>query len=204
MSTSPKSGKELLQQIRPTRREEKTQLCLRSDLLDQHEKLSEDLIEAQGSKSERLGGSGGTSKTAKSIAKELTALEAEIEKTSMWFTMQEVGRSTWQAICDRHPPREQFLSDLYAGYNVDAVLDDAIRECLVDPVFADCADPNCTHDDCGTWENLEKVLNHSEWQELRQVVNSVNRAVVESPKSQLASLILTRRNSASGRPAASE
>lgn len=204
MNASPVSGKELLQRIRPTRREEKTQLCLRPDLLDRHEALTEQLLEAQSSQGPRLGGSGGTSKTSKALAKEIEALEQEIMDHSMWFTMRAVDKATWQSICDRHPPREEFINDLYAGYNTDAVLDDAIRACLVDPVFEDCEDPGCEHDACGSWQNLEKVLNHSEWEELRATVNSVNRSVVEPPKSQLASLVLAPRSSASGRPAPTE
>jgi hypothetical protein len=141
-------------------------------------------------------------KKMKDIAAEIQAIEAEIEATAAWFTVRATDRPTWQAMCDRHPPREGFISDMYQGFNVDATLDDAVRECLIDPVFEDCAAANCDHSECGSWEWLMKLLNPSEWQELRDSANRVNSSVVEPPKSELASQILTRRVSGSGRPAA--
>jgi hypothetical protein len=54
--------------------------------------------------------------------------------------------------------------------------------CLIDPVFDD-----------ESWTELTKIINIGEWRELRDVVNSVNRGVVDAPKSALASQILGRR-----------
>lgn len=224
MTTSPQSGKDLLAKIRPTRAEEKVHLCLRPDLIDAfHEKDGrlEQLKAAQDERTEAAKSSGsqgsrGSSsrptKEMKELAAEVLDLEKQIMATSSWFTLRSTDRATWQALCDRNPPRDGFIGDMYRGFNVDATLDDAVKVCLVDPVFAECEDEKCTHvwepkdeDDpggCGTWQWFEKVLNPSEWIELREATNRVNASVVEPPKSALASQILRRRDSASERPAA--
>jgi hypothetical protein len=80
--------------------------------------------------------------------------------------------------------------DAFAGYNRDAVVDAAIRECLVSPTFTDCLEPACDHTACGSWQQLEAVCNPSEWAELRRTVDEVNSATNTVPKSPLASLIL--------------
>lgn len=64
-----------------------------------------------------------------------------------------------------------------------------VRACLIDPVFDDAS-----------WAQFLEVCNPSEWQELRSRVQSANRGVVDLPKSELASRILTKRGSTSRPP----
>lgn len=199
--TTPKSGAELLAKIKPQFREEATQICMRPDLIDEWDEVNSQLTAARAkdAQSGRLGT--GVSQTTKSLAKRLTELEAEIEANAIMFRFRAMNKDRWQAICDNHPPRSGNELDLFAGHNRDAVLDAAVRECLYDPVFEDCTEKDCEHDDCGTWQAFVKLCNPSEWKELRDTVGSVNRSVVDLPKSALASSILSRRGSASARRA---
>lgn len=199
----PQDGAAILKRIQPKRRVETTELCLRPDLLDEHEALSEQLVESKLEDSAGNRMADGTSKRTKDLARKITALEEQIAELAMKVTFRSMDKSRWQALCDEHPPRQDNDLDRYSGFNRDAVLDTAIRECMVDPVFVDCEDGDCAHEDCGTWQQFVALLNPSEWAELRTVVNSVNRVVVESPKSELASRILTKRAKGSERPPAS-
>lgn len=189
MSTEPQNGAELLARIRPTRKEERLQLCLRPDLLEAHEAAASELAEVIGrdQASQRL--ATGTSQAAKKAAEKVAAIEAEIEETAIWFTLRSLPADEWRTLCDNHPPRKGNEVDFYAGYNRDAVLDAAVRKCLIDPVF-----------DAASWKDFMDVCNPSEWNELRTSVNNVNRSVVDAPKSELASRILAKRATTSRQP----
>lgn len=191
--SEPQSGAEILARIRPVRREESTYLCLRPDLLDEWEDANTALNEQQVADAAGARLNSGVSAKTKDLAKKVQALEAQIEETQIKFTLRAATADKWRSLCDKHPPRKDNDLDRYAGYNRDAVMDAAVRLCLVDPVF-----------DEASWAQFLDVCNPSEWNELRAVVSSVNRSVVDVPKSPLASRILAKRGSGSRRPAAGE
>lgn len=191
--TEPQSGAELLARIRPVKREESTYLCLRPDLLDAWEDATTELAEAQAADTTGARLSTSPSASTKKLAKRVAEIEAEIEETQAKFTLRAMSKDRWQALCDEHPPRKGNEFDQFSGYNRDAVVDAAVRECLVDPVFDDAS-----------WVQFQDVCNPSEWAELRSMVQSVNRKVVEPPKSALASQILAKRGTGSRRRAAGE
>lgn len=204
-SSAPQSGKDLLKRIRPTKAKEKTQLCLRPDLVKKWQELSDELTERseEQTSNPRLGTSATPTASMRKLATTIRALEAEIEDASVWFYMEATDKNTWQQICEANPPRPGNQIDAYVGYNRDAVLDAAIKVCTYDPVFEDCTAKGCDHSDCGTWQQIERS-NPSEWTELRNTCTLVNQAVVSPPKSEQASLILDRRKSTSTSPAAGE
>ena len=185
--TEPQSGAELLARIKPRLREDRTQLCLRPDLLDAWADAAETLAEkqAESQQSERLGTKGNTA-TVKKLAAEVQRIENEISETGIWFHFRAMPKDAWQALCAAHAPRANNQIDAFAGYDRDAVLDAMVRECLVDPVFDDAS-----------WAEFLAVCNPSEWNELRETVNRVNQSVVDAPKSELASRILRKHASAS-------
>jgi hypothetical protein len=210
-SSSPESGAALLARIKPRLREVSTQLCLRPDLLEDWESKSEELdaanlaleavkqADAQGA---RLG-TGVSAETKAAAAKvnglaaEVAALEAEIEATQVRFRLRALPKDKWEGLTADHPPRKDNVADLYYGANRDGVLDAAVRLCLFEPVFEDCAINDCEHADCGSWQQFVSVCNSSEWAELRRATNEVNGAVVDAPKSELASRILSSNASVS-------
>lgn len=181
----PVSGAELLKRIRPVLPEESVEICLRPDLIEEWETENEKLqaLAAQGMKGARVGTK---PKAQIDQAKKVQALEAGIEETSAVFRFRALPKAQWRALCDDHPPRQGNEIDQWTGYNRDAVLDQAVRESLIDPVFDEAA-----------WAEFSGVLNGGEWDELRKATNKVNKGVVESPKSALASLILSKPNNAS-------
>lgn len=180
--SDPQSGAELLARIRPVKREESTYLCLRPDLLDAWEEANTQLAASQVNDAAGARLSSKSSEATTELAERVAAIEEEIEATQVKFTMRAMSKDQWQALCDIHPPRKGNELDLFAGYNRDAVVDAAIRECLIDPVFDDAS-----------WREFIELCNPSEWNELRRLQTSVNRPVVETPKSPLASRILGRR-----------
>lgn len=201
MTEQPLSGADFLARVQPRLREQATQLCLRPDLLDQHEALEEELTEAvnEVKASPRLGTSGETPRI-RELVEQIEALEAEIEALSTWFRLRAMPKDRWTALCEQHPPRKGHEVDTYLGYNPDAVADAAVRACLYDPVFEDCTVPGCPHDDCGSWQQFVKVCNPSEWAELRECVRIVNGSV-KPPKSRLAASVRASLAAGSKSPA---
>ncbi len=200
---SPQRGADILKRMRPVLREIRHEMCLRPDLVEKHEQLEGELLEL----SAKAGGdrlASGYNEAQRAKAQEIVDLEAEIQECCAWFTFRQLERPAWQAILDNNPPRLEHQLDLFAGYNRDGVLDTAIHDCLVDPVFDDCEVQGCTHDECGSYQQWAKHTPPSEWAALRNLVNEINGGVTESPKSELASLILATPAPASGRPAAGE
>jgi len=191
--TQPQDGAAVLARIRPQRREVNTQLILRPDLLEAWDTANQQLQSQRIKDASNKRLASGVSQTAKDLAKEVQKLERDIEKHAITFRFRSMPKDDWQALCDSHAPREGNQLDRFAGYNRDAVLDDAIRACMYDPVFDDAA-----------WAEFGAVCNPSEWQELRDTVNIVNSGVVDAPKSALASQILTKRGSTSRPPATGE
>lgn len=177
--SEPVNGAELLARIKPTLAEESTEICLRPDLVDAWREANDELeaIVAAGPQG-RLGAKPAGQQEA---AERVQALEAEMEGALATFRFRALPKDEFRALCDDHPPRKGNELDLYMGYNRDAVLDEAVRLCMTDPVFDD-----------KSWAEFVAVVNGGEWEELRRVVNSVNKGVHDAPKSVLASRILTR------------
>lgn len=181
----PISGADLLRRIQPRLAEESTVICLRPDLMEAWEDANEELQSAvaTGMAGARVGSK---PKAQIAAAERVRELEEQIEANSATFRFRALTKDQWRALCDDHPPRKGNEVDLWTGYDRDAVLDAAVRASLIDPVFDDAS-----------WAEFVQVVNAGEWEELRKTANSVNRGVVESPKSVLASEILTRHGSAS-------
>lgn len=206
MSDTP-SGADILARLKPRLREESTQIYMCNDLLDEWAALQEQLAESQAKDMAGNRMADGQSKKTKALAEKITELEALIAEDAIDVRFRAMSKDRWRALCDEHPPRKGDQVDAYTGYNRDAVLDAAVKLCMVAPVFEDCPkmlagevcavpDPETgepvEHADCGSWQHFERVCNPAEWKALSDTVNSVNRGVVDAPKSALASRILGR------------
>lgn len=189
----PQSGADVLARIQPRLREESTHILLRPDLLDAWEEAVAELGAAkdQDGRGERL--ATGTSRRTKDLAKKVQALEEQIEALQLKVTFRAMPADEWSVLCEQHPPRRGNDLDQYAGYDREAVMKVAVRECMIDPVFDD-----------KSWAEFCKVLNPSEWRELTETVNSVNRSVKSAPKSALAASVLARPAAGSKSPASGE
>jgi hypothetical protein len=194
------SGADLLRKIQPVKRREKTQICMRSDVIDEliaaDAVLAEMKTEDQAKAGKRLA-VGGYSEDTKNQARKVRRIEKKVLDNSMDFEFESMGKDRWRALCDDNPPRQGNQMDSFVGYNRDAVLDAAVRECLLEPVFEDCADPACQHTGCGSWQELVQFMNPAMWQELKDTTARVNSAVTDDPKSALASQVLGTPNGTS-------
>ena len=177
--SDPVNGAELLARIRPTLPEEATEICLRPDLMDEYREAESALTEALANRSNARLADKPVDKSV--AAQRVKDLEEQIQAASVTFRFRAIPKDEFRALCDDHPPRKGNELDTYMGYNRDAVLDAAVRACMIDPVFDDAS-----------WAEFVAVVNGGEWEELRRVVNSVNRGVHDAPKSVLASRILTK------------
>lgn len=204
---APQTGAELLGRINPRRRIEKVHVCLRADLVAEFQAADEELERLQAetsSPSNRLNPSNATegNEAMRAQARKVRKLEDQIVDSQTEFTFQALNKDQWRALTDDHPPRKSNQMDYVVGYDRDTVLDELVRVCLLTPKFEECLDDNgdprtdCSHESCGTWQQLLSVINPSEWAELRDTANLANSQVVEAPKSALASQVLDRRSNA--------
>lgn len=195
-----RSGADILAEISPTVRTGVAHICMRPDLIDEWEKANDELMESQAADAgnKRLG-TGGVSTRTKGLAEKVRTLEEQIEAADVAFTFHKIGKIRHSEICEEHPPRDGNNMDLMVGYDREAVDNAVVFESLVDPVFEECTKKGCKHKDCGTWQALLVFLGPGEWEEMTRVVREVNEAVTQSPKSVLASRILDRPASGSGR-----
>jgi hypothetical protein len=181
---TPQDGAALLARIKPRLREEVTHICLRPDLMQEYADVEDQILEAREKQGDGPPGRMADKPTASAEIERLEArkqeLEDEIEAVDLRVVMRAMPKDEWQALCEKHPPRKGNNVDLYSGYDVDAVEDAAIRECMVDPVFDDAS-----------WAELVSVLNPSEWAELKRTVRLANQAVTETPKARRASTART-------------
>jgi hypothetical protein len=199
-----RTGAQMLAEIQPKPHEEATWICLKAHLVDEWETATEELRQSQvnDATNPRLGS--GVSAKTKKLAQKVRDLEEQIEAAQVRFRFKSMGRGRFSELVPLYPPREGNLYDYQVGYDRDAMLDAQIRECLVEPVFDDCAKPGCEHTDCGTWQQLINALNVSEYGELARVVQKANGVVTEAPKSLLASQILDKPERSSRRRPGSE
>lgn len=183
--SEPLNGAELLARIKPTLREEGTEICLRPDLLDAWEEANAKLTEMMTTDAGRKRLAGGTTAAppaaTRKQAQVVVDLEEQIQASSIMMRMRQMAPDKWQALCDAHPPRKGLELDAYFGYNRAAVVDASIRECVYDPVFDD-----------KSWADLVPYIAPSEWDELRTVALRVNGKSGGLPKSLLASEILDK------------
>lgn len=186
----PVNGAQLLAEIQPQLREGAARICMRPDLIDEWTDANETLTEAQqaDASNKRLGS--GASAATRKLAKRVRELEEEIAKTEVRFVFRAIPKARYSVIVEEHPPREKNYFDLSVGYNREAVDNELVRVCLIDPEF-----------DEESWQNFLDVCNPSEWDELVRVVRDVNGVQTTAPKSVAASLILDKRADSSRRPA---
>lgn len=169
--SAPLNGDELLAKINPSLRTARTQICLQHELIEQWQEAMAELDAMQESSGKgRLNGPDATA--LKAQEKRIAALEAKMDEVSPWFEFRAMPIEQYQELLAEHPPREGNQFDLYAGYDRDAVTNELVRQCLIDPVFSDEG-----------WARFLTTCAPSEWGELRSTVIEVNGGSVKPPKS---------------------
>jgi hypothetical protein len=156
--------------------ERTVQLCLRGDLVADHEAAERDLEQAQKAPSDSLAGSG-----AGDLADRLRALEAEMRANSYTFKVRALPKPRYRAFLADHPSRIEDdkvnQQDAVFGFNIEAGFEPLIRACLIDPEL----------DDAG-WSRLMESLTDRQFDDLAMAAWYVNRGEVDIPFSRAASL----------------
>lgn len=155
-------------------------ICLRGDLVAEHEQIDARLSAAQRQPSQSLAGN----PEVQQLARDIQALEALMAEHVVEFRLRALPRRQWAALVAKHPPRKddggRIVDSDAAGVNVDEFMAEVLRRCIVDPVLGD--------DD---WALLiDESLNDAQYGQLTEAVWALNRGDVSVPFSHAASRIL--------------
>lgn len=112
--------------------ERTVQICLRGDLVADHEAAERELEQAQRSAANSLAGNG-----AAAIADRIEALEAEMREHTYDFRLRALPRSEFRSLQVAHPPREGEKLDTGFGVNSETFFPALIRATVIDPELSD-------------------------------------------------------------------
>ncbi len=158
--------------------EKTVELCLRGDLVAEHERTEQALnVESQRNTNSLEGGRIGE------LAEKLVALEEQMREHTYTFLIRALPRRDFRQLLADHPPRQDGEGELdkrdaTVGLNTATFFDAMIRACLVDPELDD-----------ETWTELENKLSDRQYESLSDAAWAVNQADVSIPFSPAASLI---------------
>lgn len=151
-------------------------VCLRADLVAEMAALDIQLRNiTMPADQDRLVGNA----AAVRLSQQIEALRQEMIAGSEDFVLRAIPRPRMREIEAAHPPRDGNARDEATGYNLDAVMQQVLRESIVSPVMDD-----------ETWAELVAVLSDGQWDELTDGAWEVNKGRVSVPFSPRASQIL--------------
>lgn len=156
--------------------ERTVQICLRGDLVAEHEEAERQLEQAQKAAGDSLAGNG-----AAAIAEQIERLEAEMREASYPFRLRALPRAQWRALVGDHPPRRgddgEIIDADRALVNTETFYEAMIRACLVDPELTD-----------EQWQELvDEHLTDRQFDDLSETAWRLNRHEVDVPFSRAAS-----------------
>jgi hypothetical protein len=152
--------------------ERTVQICLRGDLVADHEAAERELEQAQRNPANSLAGSG-----AAEIAERIEALELEMREHTYDFRLRALPRHTFRALQVGHPPRDGEKQDAGFGVNAETFFPALIRATVVDPEL----------DDAEWTDLLDTRLTDYQFQELALGAWMLNAREVDIPFSRAAS-----------------
>lgn len=113
-------------------------ICLRADLVAEHEELDRELGQLiDKGPPQKFGGDG-----RGELRQRIEALEAEMNANTYPFRFRGLPQPAWLAFVAEYPPRkdddgEVHEDDLQVGVNMDVFPEALIRRCCIDPVLDD-------------------------------------------------------------------
>jgi hypothetical protein len=150
-------------------------ICLRGDLVADHELAERELGLAQKQATESLAGNG-----AAAIAERIEGLEAQMREHTYPFRFRALPRREWRALVAAHEPRRNDDNEIVdadrAGVNAETFYDAMIRACLVDPELTD-----------EEWAALNEALTDRQYCDISDAAWMLNRREVDIPFSLAAS-----------------
>lgn len=158
--------------------ERTVELCLRGDLVAEHQQAERELEKAEKQPGDSLAGNG-----AAEIAERIRALEAEMQDSVYEFRLRALPAPKFRAFKAEHPTRveggEPNKQDAVFGFNIETGFEPLTRACLVDPELDD-----------ETWAQLMDSLTEQQFEELAAAAWILNRGEVDIPFSSAASRLI--------------
>ncbi|HET8717402.1 MAG TPA: hypothetical protein VFM50_06590, partial [Nocardioidaceae bacterium] len=151
-------------------------ICLRGDLVAQHEQAERDLETAQKAQTDSLAGSG-----AGAIVERIEALEAQMRDSTYPFLLRALPRHEFRTLMTGHPPRKTddggVVQEDALGVNRETFFPAMIRASVVDPELSD-----------DEWTDLlDARLTDHQFQELAWTAWALNANEIDIPFSLAAS-----------------
>jgi hypothetical protein len=162
---------EILAQAKP--KTVTVRVCLRGDLLAEHDELERQLVEAR-----RLDESELRHAEAPHIAEQVQELERQIDAAAVPFTFTAIGQKAWSDLLAQYPPTDEDRAQRYE-FNPKAFPQAAIAASASDPQIS----PEQAH-------KLYAALNFGQWQQLWSGCLDANVEGTSVPFSGAASVIL--------------
>lgn len=181
---SAKQSRSIKERLKAAKLAERSvQVCLRGDLVAEHDELERRLKAArtdahtreQRGTSRRMG----EKSEAVTLAEQLLALRDEMADAMLDIRIRALPRVEWQRHVREHPPKPDDEKDEAMGIDFDALMAVVTPLCVIDPEL-----------DEEDWEQLENVLSSADYDRILGAVWEVNRSGVDLPKSRLASLVM--------------
>jgi len=177
---APDAGSDIESILRMARPKERVvHVCLRGDLVAEHDELERQIRDADTAPGERALADGGS---PRALAGRVQAVEAEMRAASAPFRFRALPRSRWDAL------RKRFEDEsANSGYNLEALAGPLVAASCVAPVMTEAQ-----------VDALREVISHGQFQELFGAAWDVNTGAVDVPFSLIASAALAAPESSPG------
>jgi hypothetical protein len=171
--------------------ERTVEICLRGDLVAEHQEAERELERAEKNPANSLAGNG-----AAEVAERIQALEAEMQESVYTFRLRGLPAPQFRAFKAEHPSRlddkgDAKREDVIYGFNIETGFEPLTRLCVIDPELDD-----------ETWAQLMGTLTENQFEELAAAAWYLNRGDVDIPFSSAASRLMSASGAESSSPSA--
>lgn len=155
------------------------ELCLRGDLVAEHEDLERQLdVEAAKPDENSLAGN----PRVLELREQLDGLVEQMQQSSVVLRVRALSNRAWHALVNDHEPRKDNALDAVYGFNLETLAPELVRRCLVPKLDDD------------HWERLYAVLSNGQFEQLFLAAHGASRGRVDVPKLFIASEALRKLN----------
>jgi hypothetical protein len=161
---------------------------LRGDLVAEIERLNDELVDAQDRERSDTSKRLAQQSPSLAIAKRIEKLRAEMADDWLELTLEAQTFADWQEFKNGHPAREDNDYDKIVGLDFDALANDFMPRCVVEPEL-----------DEEDWDGLWDKCAPADLRDMAAVAFSLHEQTLDVPKSRLASA-LTARNGEDSEP----
>ncbi len=128
----------------------------------------------------------GESAEMRKAAEAVQKIEADMQASTLRFTVEAVDRLRWNEHMAKHPGREDNEADRAQGFDVSS-LDEILPESI--KAVHDFDGKPFDFDPRAEWADLSAAMSDGQWSDFAAAVITVNRGT-DAPKSKAASLVM--------------